>query len=859
MNCDILKIVSGNDFSTQMTITALDAGGNVIENFSLEDSTDVVVKYTLAGESHTIEAYDYDIEGNDITIQWSDLTLGKYGFEIEGKFNGYSWRSAARFIFQIVADNASANIPEGVLVDGVYKLSDWLRLLSGGGGIKQVQADWTETDTNSPAYIQNKPNLNEKQDVLVSGENIKTINNESILGSGNIEFGGDVESVNGKTGVVVLDAEDVGAASAEDVATLQAAYEGLTESDIIPMQSLPASGVANTIYRISGTTTYSDYMWDGTDWVKLAEYDNCVGYFDIDTTYEEVEPAEEYSNLGVYNGSIRTSSDWKAKAYLLNPDEEIFYRTGNGAIAPMGAIGTFSENVFTQVQINDLVSKYPPEYLPSIGITLGDMRSYILTDLYYKNDTSEPLYLILNSKYITTTYNPKVYKKVLSYNSDVVVKPKDEVIFDNYDYIKERACVISDGNLTEICKTYKGRGVVYNTGGEIKVHSDYDCYVLPTMFATYYSFYDYKGLATGAKNIALLVRYGENTRQLKMEDFVQNSTWVAEDTFFTKTGTYPYRQDNVTSPTSFSFKIPSKVDFTQEPDEICVVMNCRFSAGNLPETFYIAEGSTPKQSTGERLVQVFGYDINNDAEEQHTSDDSINGKVVAFFGDSITSGTDDGYVNLVKDKAQLASALNYGSSGAGTARLVDIVTGYNIRESGSYSTKDYNTFSAVTIMIGTNGGVSGNITNDIPDISISDINSFPYDYTADGKTISSATLQDENDFFKLCFANTFYGNIALCLEYIQWKNPDCRVYLITIPPSDRGNHIAVRDAMLELGKKMGFHVIDAQTNAGMGMWNITMWSKDKTHLNYKGNEMLASYLAKELENQFYSSDVRSLE
>ena len=121
MNCDILKIVRGNDFATQMTITALDAAGNVIEDFSLEDSTDIVVKYILAGQSHTIEAYDYEIEGNDITIQWSDLALGKYGFEIEGKFNGYSWRSAARFIFQIVADNASANIPDGVLVaDGVY-------------------------------------------------------------------------------------------------------------------------------------------------------------------------------------------------------------------------------------------------------------------------------------------------------------------------------------------------------------------------------------------------------------------------------------------------------------------------------------------------------------------------------------------------------------------------------------------------------------------------------------------------------------------------------------------------------------------------------------------------------------------
>lgn len=53
--------------------------------------------------------------------------------------------------------------------------------------------------------------LSSKQATLVSGTNIKTINNESILGSGNITIGGAVDSVNGQTGVVVLTASDVGA------------------------------------------------------------------------------------------------------------------------------------------------------------------------------------------------------------------------------------------------------------------------------------------------------------------------------------------------------------------------------------------------------------------------------------------------------------------------------------------------------------------------------------------------------------------------------------------------------------------------------------------------------------------------
>ena len=107
-----------------------------------------------------------------------------------------------------------------------------------GGGGEQVQADWNQTDDTAVDYIKNKPvfpdtsefvtkeeynpkekaitealtdlnenkadkteipdvstfatktELNAKQDALVSGTNIKTINNESILGEGNIEIQG---------------------------------------------------------------------------------------------------------------------------------------------------------------------------------------------------------------------------------------------------------------------------------------------------------------------------------------------------------------------------------------------------------------------------------------------------------------------------------------------------------------------------------------------------------------------------------------------------------------------------------------------------------------------------------------------
>ena len=95
-------------------------------------------------------------------------------------------------------------------------------VISSTGGTQQ-QADWNQTDTTAVDYIKNKPNtsdfvtkaeynpkevaiaealidlkenkadkteLNAKQDALISGTNIKTINNQSILGEGNIEIQG---------------------------------------------------------------------------------------------------------------------------------------------------------------------------------------------------------------------------------------------------------------------------------------------------------------------------------------------------------------------------------------------------------------------------------------------------------------------------------------------------------------------------------------------------------------------------------------------------------------------------------------------------------------------------------------------
>jgi hypothetical protein len=82
--------------------------------------------------------------------------------------------------------------------------------------------------------------LNAKQDDLVSGTNIKTINGESVLGSGDIVIlggAGAVDSVNGQTGVVVLDADDI-----DDTSTTQ---KFTTAAEAAKLAGIAAGATAN--------------------------------------------------------------------------------------------------------------------------------------------------------------------------------------------------------------------------------------------------------------------------------------------------------------------------------------------------------------------------------------------------------------------------------------------------------------------------------------------------------------------------------------------------------------------------------------------------------------------------------------
>lgn len=238
---------------------------------------------------------------------------------------------------------------------------------------------------------------------------------------------------------------------------------------------------------------------------------------------------------------------------------------------------------------------------------------------------------------------------------------------------------------------------------------------------------------------------------------------------------------------------------------------------------------------------------------------SINGKTLIAFGDSITQGTYGGFTEFIKNGTGLGTLTNRGMGGSTTTYLVDAVTGFNMRYfNPPVARADIEEADLMTIQYGSNRDTAlGDLKKDIPNISVEDISSYPYNYSNPNGTVTSATLDNEEDYFKKLFPNTFIGNMALSISYIKLKSPNCRIFLLTIPP--RKNVVdyteQINNIIREIGKYFGVPIIDTFYNAGLSFHNIAYWSYDGLHFNSKGNKLWGNYIANELVNRFYLTDI----
>ena len=198
--------------------------------------------------------------------------------------------------------------------------------------------------TNDSSFV-NDYQLSGKQDKLTSGTNIKTINNQSILGSGNIDIqGGGSESV--------AWGDITGKPDFKAVAT-SGSYDDLTNKPVIPTKTSELtndSGFVND-YQLSGK---QDKLISGTN-IKTINNESLLGSGNITTASQS-----ELTNLATTVGNQVSAITALNTAVFKNGDNQFDVVNGriDGVSSVLDSALTDIENVETAVadKQNTLVS-----------------------------------------------------------------------------------------------------------------------------------------------------------------------------------------------------------------------------------------------------------------------------------------------------------------------------------------------------------------------------------------------------------------------------------------------------------------------------------------------------------------------
>lgn len=89
-----------------------------------------------------------------------------------------------------------------------------------------------------------------------------------------------------------------------DIANLQQLYNNLQQSKPVPVTELPETGQQQgVIYRLAGSSSYSDYMWNGSTWVLMATYNNAIDPRPKKASQNLVTSGGVFDNMGALDVS----------------------------------------------------------------------------------------------------------------------------------------------------------------------------------------------------------------------------------------------------------------------------------------------------------------------------------------------------------------------------------------------------------------------------------------------------------------------------------------------------------------------------------------------------------------------------
>ncbi|WP_086350253.1 hypothetical protein [Candidatus Enterococcus clewellii] len=155
------------------------------EYVTISDSQEIRAE-GLSHELPIVRYFDWDSYGESVvTIRLEGNTSNIF----EVRFNNehikgtyQSWNFMTEYKFDL-----SSIFPQGKYIS-IHKINSGLILWK--YDLRNAIPDWENDTPLSVGYIKNKPDLSKKQDTLESGVNIKTINGQSVLGTGDITISG---------------------------------------------------------------------------------------------------------------------------------------------------------------------------------------------------------------------------------------------------------------------------------------------------------------------------------------------------------------------------------------------------------------------------------------------------------------------------------------------------------------------------------------------------------------------------------------------------------------------------------------------------------------------------------------------
>ena len=337
----------------------------VEEPFYPDTSKPVLVE--LANQ-YNITKYTYEatVDGNVAHIEdYGNIRVGVYKVTVKC-FDEYNqpYRYMVRDIIEICDATIDAGIEAGIEFDSeAYTLEGAVFISYGGGSFEQVQADWTETDTHSKAYIKNKPtNFVEDESYVHTDNNYTSQDKQKLAGLENYDDSGIRQELDGKVDKVAGKGLSTNDFTNEDKSKLNSALQSETDPTVPSWAKTPTkpaydySEIANTPSIPTNTSDLNNNSGFITNSVN-----NLVNYYLKSETYTKTEVGNLIAAIQQFHYEIYASiSDVTSPAgnvlYLIGP-------TGTGS-------DKYEEYVYDSTKQEPWVK---------IGDTSIDLSGYVTT------------------------------------------------------------------------------------------------------------------------------------------------------------------------------------------------------------------------------------------------------------------------------------------------------------------------------------------------------------------------------------------------------------------------------------------------------------------------------------------------